>query len=512
MRALFCMISLALVGLLGCSAAPAAIPDAAVATSVALVSTPHAAFVETPCWNDLPDGLAARCGYVTAPENQAKPDGNTISLAVMILRQADREPPGAPTFLLAGGPGQDAIALLTDLLGHWDQLSRNGYPKAEFEGQLRDWMEFRASMDILVDDLAKREFVIFDQRGAGYSQPSLKCRGERYDICYRRLRKSGIDLSAYNTRENAADVEAIRAALGYEKINLQGGSYGTRLALRAMRDFPEHLRAVVLDGVSPPQVDWVVETVARYDKTMEVVFQHCAADPACRRAYPNLKQEFYALMTTLERQSASMSNGDQLHADAFLEVMWNSLYDVTTIRWLPLIVHEAYGGNFAPLETLARLKPDDSGGEAMSWGMNYSVECAEEWSPQHKERLLSAAQGLPAAIRQSAINHFIHMEPLCKTWAVLTEAPECDEPVRSEIPTLLLSGEFDPATPPAFARIAASGLKKHYSYVFPGMGHTDSFFSRCWSSIQSQFLADPSHPPDASCINQMPDGEFVLPE
>jgi pimeloyl-ACP methyl ester carboxylesterase len=395
------------------------------------------------------------------------------------------------------------IGLLVGLLGEYDKLRTKGYPPAEYEGQLTDWLEFRGAMDLLVDDLAKRELVLFDQRGAGYSEPSLKCNGERYDVCHARLVKSGVDLSAYNTRENAADVEAIREALGYDRINLKGGSYGTKLALRVMADYPEHLRAAVLDGVSPPQVDWFAEVIGRYDQFLAVVFDHCAADARCHTAYPNLADEFYELMARLGREPARLPGGGHMHASEFLDLVWNTLYDISGIRWLPLIIHHTYEGDYNVLETLVRLKYAAAGPESMSWGMNYAVECAEGWSEETRQKLLAAGRNLNPAIAEAAVGQFMPMEEVCREWNVPTELPDADKAVASRIPTLLLSGEFDPGTPPAFAEMVGANLTHHYSYVFPSMGHTDGFLSQCWSSIESRFLDDPENAPDAGCIGDM---------
>jgi hypothetical protein len=146
----------------------------------------------------------------------------------------------------------------------------------------------------------------------------------------------------------------------------------------------------------------------------------------------------------------------------------------------------------------------------MSWGMNYAVECAEGWSEETRQQLLAAGSTLNPAIAEAAVRQFMPMEEVCRVWDVPSELPEADEAVVSTIPTLLLSGEFDPGTPPAFAEIAAAGLSHHYSYVFPSMGHTDAFLSRCWSSIQSQFLDNPERAPDTSCIGEMSDAVFVV--
>jgi pimeloyl-ACP methyl ester carboxylesterase len=201
-----------------------------------------------------------------------------------------------------------------------------------------------------------------------------------------------------------------------------------------------------------------------------------------------------------------------MDAAEFMGIVWNALYDVSGIRWLPLIIHSAHEGDFAPIETLARLAYAPAGPEAMSWGMNYAVECAERWSTDSPQRLLAATRNLRAPIDRISAEHFMPMAEICRACQVRSRLPEAREAVTSAIPTLLLSGEFDPGTPPCYAELTARTLKRHYRYVFPGMGHTDGLLSSCCSSIQSQFLDDPTRAPDASCIRKMPDGEFVAPD
>ena len=493
----------ALAAIAGCGTAPAAADaDAPVPLPV---SAP--AFDATACWRALPAGIVARCGFVTVPESRSRPDGRKIRLAVMALRPAGVNPPGAPTFLLGGGPGQDVIGLFADLLGYWDGLRTRGYPQAEFEGQLRDWLEFRAAMDTYVDDLRKRELVVFDQRGAGYSEPSLKCHGEPYDDCHARLTRAGIDLSAYNTVENAADVAAIRDALGYDRINLQSGSYGTRLAYEVLRQSGESVRAVVFDSALPPEVNWYVETVKGYARNLDVLFEHCAAQPGCRRSHPQLKAHFYALLKRLDAAPLPAPGGGHFDGADLLELVWNSMYDVGKIRWLPALIDSVYAEDYRLLEKWGGLQGES--GETMAWGMNYSVECAEEWSAATRRRMIEAARTLPREIAQDALGQFMHIDDVCRAWGVPTLAAHAA--LKSDTPALFLSGEFDPATPPrwAAAAAAAGNFARAYVYVFPAMGHTDGFFSPCWTSVQSQFLDDPARAPDTACIAVMPDGQFA---
>jgi pimeloyl-ACP methyl ester carboxylesterase len=442
------------------------------------------------------------------PEKRAAEYGKTIRLAVMILRQKDTAPRGEPTLLLAGGPGQDAIGLFADLLGYWDHFRSEGYPKAEVEGQLRDWLELRAAMDLYVSDMAEREFVVFDQRGTGYSEPSLKCHGEAYDDCYKRLTQAGVDLSAYNTVENAADVDAVRRALGYPRVNLMGGSYGTRLGYEVLRRYGDSVRAVVFDSALPPEVDWYAETVEHYAGNLDVLFDHCAADAACGKAYANLKNEFYDLVERLDAEPLPVPGGGHFDGADLLELTWDAMYDVGKIRWLPALIHQTYQKDYRILERWGQTVGREDAGEVMAWGMSYSVECAEQWSAETWRATLEAAARLPRAIAADAVEQFAHMEDVCAVWKVPTLPVH--ESLKSDVPALFLSGEFDPATPPAFAEASAGNFTRAYRYVFPGMGHTDGFFSRCWTSIQFQFLDEPARAPDASCIADMPDGQFIV--
>jgi len=194
----------------------------------------------TPCWMELPDGFVEgediECGYLLVPENRAKP-GNTptIELAFAIVYAPTEDVQPDPIIYLAGGPGGNAVA------------------------DVESWLE--------IPYLGDRDLILLDQRGTGYSLPSLNCpeveAGEEEveagedngtEACRDRLIDEGVDLQAYNSAENAADVADLRVALEYDEWNLYGISYGTRLALTVMRDHPEGVRSVIIDSVYPPEV------------------------------------------------------------------------------------------------------------------------------------------------------------------------------------------------------------------------------------------------------------------
>ncbi|HEX2997270.1 MAG TPA: alpha/beta fold hydrolase, partial [Anaerolineales bacterium] len=456
------------------------------------------------------------CGYVTVPENRAKPfdDDNSIRLAVVVLRAADTHSTQSPTFLLGGGPGQDVIGMYEGLLKSYQSLQKDGFPEEAYPGHLQDMQQFMAVMDLSMADLQKREFIYFDQRGAGYSKPSLKCHGDGWRDCKDRLVSSGVDLPAYNTLENAADVNDIRLALGYEQINLQAGSYGTRLALEIMRQYPQIVRSAVVDGVAPPQVDWAAEMVRRYDDALQVLFDHCQANTACQAAYPDLETEFYTLVERLNVQPVEVQIGDgveTLNGDALRDTVWNALFDANKIRFLPMMIHQVSEGHTEVWGQI--LAPSGVGGdeESIAWGMHFATECSERWAFETPQDLVKASEELPPAIRESVVRDFADTFQDCEEWDVPPAPTIVHEPVQSDIPTLLLSGEFDPGTQPVFAELAAQTLSHHYSYVFPYLGHTDGFTSSCHASVVSAFLDDPYQAPDTSCIIQMDKPVFVVP-
>ncbi len=469
---------------------------------------PHA------CWMTVPATVKQTCGFVVVPENRSKPltEDNTIRLAVVILSAPGTKYTQPPTFLLGGGPGQDVVGLFDRLFKDYQNLLDNGYPAEQYAGHLQDMQQFKTVMDRFVMDLQKREFVLFDQRGAGYSQPSLKCHGEDWHVCRDRLIASGVDLASYNTVENVEDVNDIRMALGYEQINLQGGSYGTKLALETMRKHPSIVRAAVLDGVAPSQMNWGVEMVSRYDDALQVLFDHCKADPQCEAAFPGLESVFYRLIPKLNEQPVYIDLGEnqvELNGNDFRDTVWNALYDSITIRFLPLLIRQVNEGNTDVWKAFLSAKAS-ADSEDTAWGMHYSVDCAERWSFQDRQDLVDASLGLRPEIREGVVDYFDDPFWICEEWDVPAAPAFIHTPVQSDIPTLLLSGEFDPGTPPAFADMAAETLTHHYNIVLPYLGHTDGFNSPCHASIQSSFLDDPSRVPDTACVAEMDISPFIV--
>ena len=240
------------------------------------------------CWMELPDGVTEGqnldCGYLIVPEDRSDPNSPTIQLAYAVLyAPADNVKPD-PVIYLAGGPGGNAV------------------------GDLEGWLNTPYLQD--------RDLILFDQRGTGYSEPTLNCpeaeQGEdnATQACHDRLVSQGVNLQAYNSAENAADVADLQVALGYDEWNLYGISYGTRLALTVMRDHPEGVRSVVIDSVYPPEVNSWEEYGQNTADEFNKLFQGCAADAQCNDAYPDLEQTFYTTVDQLNAEPAQYSGTD----------------------------------------------------------------------------------------------------------------------------------------------------------------------------------------------------------
>lgn len=251
-------------------------------TQPAMAQQLSGSFTPSPCPDGvLVEGLWIECGYLTVAESRRPFNGKTIALAVAIVRSPNPAPD--PVVFLTGGPGEAALSLTPLIIQSFAPV------------------------------LAQRDLILVDQRGTGFSQPSLDCvtsanmteagfmlgvtqESERPFFlqlvtealieCGLEYESEGVDLSAYNSVENAADLEDLRIALGYETWNLFGASYGTRLALTAMQYRPETIRSAVLDSTYPLQANFHTDTFLSFNRSLTRLFDACAADPDCNAVYP----------------------------------------------------------------------------------------------------------------------------------------------------------------------------------------------------------------------------------
>ena len=463
----------------------------------------HAGFV---------DGQNVLCGFLVVPEDRNDPHSATIRLAVATFKTPSATPAPDPIIFLQGGPGGRVIQDFAPLvMSH--QLD-------------------------LASQFGNHDVIFIDQRGTGYSKPSLQC-PEYIDVvhmtdqnltpdqqvtqqnnalthCHDRLATSGIKLSAYTTYSDAADVHDLIGALNYKQVNLYGVSYGTRLALGVMRAFPQHVRSVVLDSTVPAQLRLITSAPSDLARVYNVLFKGCAADSSCNAKYPNLESVFYADVAKLNAHPATFQTQDpetnktytvNLTGNAFADLLFSTFYATTVIPALPRMIYQVQQGDFrVPSLLYGPLFLDDS----VSWGMYYSVECAEDVAFSTPQDVTTAGQAYPQQIRSYELTGLEGEFPVCHAWNVPAVAQSESQPVVSAIPTLVLEGEYDPITPPTNGALAAQSLSHSYQFLFPATGHGAFLFnsSPCPTTIVVQFQRDPTQKPDGSCIAAMSEPLF----
>lgn len=456
-----------------------------------------------------PEATTYECGTVLVPENHDDPNGQMISLAVVVLHATSESPASDPLFMAQGGPGGSTIDTYADLI-----LSK---PEV----------------------LADRDIVLFDQRGTLYSSPSLICdelielnietigkdlgaeeANQMYTdamlACRDRLESDGVDLTAYNSFENAADIDWIRQALGYDQINYYGVSYGTLLGFHLLRTQPEWLRSAVLDAVVPPDINFIPEAARNQDHAFGLLFKTCQDNPDCNRAYPNLEEEFVKLVDELNENPLSVELTDSetfkkhqalVDGDTVISIFFQLLYSTDIIPALPRTVYDLKAGN---ADFFARIMEIVYFDRTMSDGMYYSVICAEDvdFSEDEQNHFLDGVRPWLANGQEDDLQG---MTDICKEWPARDLNPGVDEPVSTDIPVLLLNGEFDPITPASNSEHAATTLSSVTNLTFPGMGHGAFLSNPCPTSIMMDFVKNPNAAVDTACIATMGEPEYLTP-
>lgn len=439
------------------------------------------------------DALGVTCTYLYVPEDRSDPERATVQLAVAIIPSRSADPRPDPIIYLEGGPGESAIFSIADWI----------------DSPLRD----------------EYGLILFDQRGTGFSLPSLNCiemeeqedSYEAAEACRDRLLDKGVSLGAYNSAANAADVADLIELLGYEEVNLLGISYGTRLALAIMRDNPAGVRSVILDSPYPPQVYAYNEQALIAGLAIQALLRGCAADLECNDAFPDLEERFYALVDRLNAEPIELEIEDpatsevsvgEVSGDDLVNQLSDWLYDTDLIRYLPLMINQLdTTGETETLQWLYELggsgfmrQSKAEGDLSDSEAMFYALECREEGYNSSLEQAKAAAAVLPPQLAHALLESVEEFFDFCPIWGVEPATEHERSVVYSETPTLILAGEYDPVTPPSWGILAGAGLLNSYFYVLPGGGHAVIDASECMMSIAKQFLANPEQEPDASCL------------
>lgn len=434
------------------------------------------------------DGVAnaARCGTLEVFEDRERRTGRKIALRVVVLPAIASKPEPDPLFFLAGGPGQAASELAGTVAPIFQRVRE------------------------------RRDLVFVDQRGTGSSNPldcelhdpdDLASAFEMDSYPLEKLRECrerwDADPRLYTTPLAMDDLDDVRAALGYPRVNLYGGSYGTRAALVYLRRHPERVRAIVLDGSAPVAMRLPLPVGDDAERALTKLFSDCAADASCNAAFPRLEETFHTLLRELEAAPRTVRLKDPrtaeevsltMTADALAGGVRAALYSGELSSLLPLAITRASEGDWSSFVALVGAFASDG----ISIGMFLSVVCAEDVPRIGDEERARALEG--SRLGRSGIRSILDA---CAEWPIGTLPDDYAEPVRSDVPVLALSGDLDPVTPPRWGDEAIRGLTRARHIVAPGTGH--GVFGRgCAPRVLASFLAsaDPDVVDD-SCIQEL---------
>jgi pimeloyl-ACP methyl ester carboxylesterase len=479
--------------------------DPAIAIDAPPTTVPR--YEPVPCRTALPEGVQAECGDLVVLADRNQPDGPTLRLAVIRLPATGPNPSPTPLVYLAGGPGQAgnvALASFTTAESPASQLREN------------------------------HTLLLLDQRGTGVSQPSLTC--PEMDAvesapddgtpsveetnqrtlaavrdCYNRLLAEGENLAAYTSAANAADINDLRLALGVAQLDLIGGSYGTRLALTVMRDFPQAVRGAVLSSVLPLQVDLLSGQSLAFNNALETVFATCANDAACNSAFPSLRESFSVAVAQLDAEPVTVRvrslTGDQIYplrvdGQVFARAIYFMLLVPPFVPFTPALIDNAAKGDYAAI-TIPYANFFGTS-EGISQGMSNSVNCSDEFAFVSEQDFQAVQGQILPELRAATQGAFDFAKAQCAIWNVPQSPAIENQPVVSDVPTLILSGQFDPVTPVSYGAEAARTLGRSTAVELLGTSHDPTLASPCGIAIVQSFLQNPAATLDASCADDAP--------
>ena len=435
------------------------------------------------------------CGSLTVFENRQTRTGRTIDLNVVVLPAFDQKTKAEPLFDLAGGPGAS---------------SAEGAGFYAGPGK-----EYRRRHDV----------VCVDQRGTGKSNrlaiPRQKTPqyylSEMYPVEHvremRQALEKSADLTQYTTSIAMDDLDDVRAWLGYDRINLFGLSYGTRAALVYLRQHPEHVRNVILLAVAPTDLKMPLHHAESGARAMDLLLTECEKDSACHAAFPQIRDDWKNVLAQLEKQPARVEYSPpdksapttvEIQRGVFGEKIRSWMYGRDKAARIPLIVHHAAGGDFAPFlkEAIAPSIPD-----FVADGMYLSVTCAED------VQFIDPAE----AAKLTADNPFgdyrvSQQTRACGMWPRGEISGDFLEPVRSTAPVLIFSGNMDPVTPPKYGEEVSRDLPNSRHVIIPEAGHGPFGLTDpgCVDRIAIEFLdKSDARDLDVSCVERMKPPPFA---
>jgi pimeloyl-ACP methyl ester carboxylesterase/uncharacterized integral membrane protein len=428
-----------------------------------------------------------RCGYLTVPETRTPYNGRKLRIAVQVFKALTPNAAKPPMVILHGGPGGRAIG---------------NFPP--------EYDPIRKESDI----------ILVDQRGAGFSEPAFspEMNQDILNIFARDLTpaaetkervaaaakvkdalvKKGIDIPSYNSREIAADIHDLCKLLGYTSWNIWGTSYGTRVALTMMRDFPEGINSVILAAPLPANVKYFQDITANFKHSLDLLCEKCKSDPGCNSSYPDLKQDFITAITNLEKSPIVLKMDDAtrfpegkfvINAQDMLLAFHQALYDRNNFPLIPILIEQLKARNEGALKHFVESMAN--GVFRLQYGAYYSVICSECIPFNSLKAFEDSSAGF-----WGGLSFYKDEFGICNIWNAGPFNDKDSATVSSTIPVLILSGEMDPIAATTGAESVKAALPNSFLYVFQNTGHFVG--NGPAMDLIYKFLADPSRQPDAT--------------
>ena len=422
------------------------------------------------------------CGYIEVPRNWDTSSSETTKLGYLVITSKSENRKEDPVIFLQGGPGGSVLSLA------------NIYSQINLDPD--------------------RDYILYDQRGIGYSEelcPDLNLQlleimsldldideeivelKKRVSSCTNYLKT---DDRQFSTTTSAKDLEALRKHLGYKQFNLFGGSYGTRLGLKYMELYPNSVRSAVLSGLFPPEIRMYDNLFSNFNSALSKVFESCKEDEDCNANYPNLKKEFLEVYKNLKNNPITLNlNGSDfvLNQQDVLLFMHQLLYNDDTIERIPEFTQALKARNldyigktinlFIPRITLINL------------AVYYSIMTADEGGFNNQSKVNKDSKSM--MFTDAGLSLFSADPEVIENWPSVKVKSNAMKPVISDTPTLLISGDFDPVTPPKNGDIVAKSLSKDQHLTFINNGHVP--INSCFFRLAKEFLNNPTKTLDGNC-------------
>ena len=442
-------------------------------------------------------------GYLEVLEDRTKPQGKTIQLPIYIFKSRSKTPKKDPIIYTVGGPGSSTM-------------------------RSAQYMKYYKYLD-------DRDFILFEQRGTQFAKPSLDCpewseaiyKSKLPDFdenqkprlfekaakkCRENLIAQNIDLNSYNTNAIAADINDLVTTLNFEKYNFLSISYSTKIAQVLIRDYPEKLRSVIMDSPLPLNVNYDEESITNLMQTINNLLLKCESDTKCNRAFPDIKNRFFSYLkeTTKQPLKVEVKHGKENELATFYLKGKDlaSLFSSTNTASFPFEINEVLNGNLKTIkESLIQALKKPSQFYGTGKGMRLSVWCSEEYPFVSNKKV---------AIEKNKYQEVLGLSPMvfeaniCECWNVKSVSAIENLAIKSNIPVLITSGEFDNETPVKWATSMLSDFSNGYHFIFKGWGHavTTNWSNTCGMQIANDFFNNPNTRPISKCFNEIKEIDF----